>query len=162
MAQSVLSVRMDEKTKREFAGFCEEAGMSVSTAINLFARQTVAGPQNPVRRSLCARTKIEAKRVVGQDAIRSAVDAAARSFPAIKQVVLFGSYARGEAGAESDIDLRILCDGDRRFSIMNLAAFGNRIEQATGKSVDIVSKRVIDNDELREAIKRDGVVVYER
>ena len=29
MAQSVLSVRMDEKTKREFAGFCEEAGMSV-------------------------------------------------------------------------------------------------------------------------------------
>ena len=70
-----------------------------------------------------------------------------------KQVVLFGSYARGEAGAESDIDLRILCDGDRRFSIMNLAAFGNRIEQATGKSVDIVSKRVIDNDELREAIK---------
>ena len=26
MAQSVLSVRMDEKTKREFAGFCEEAG----------------------------------------------------------------------------------------------------------------------------------------
>ena len=45
---------------------------------------------------------------------------------------------------------------------MNLAAFGNRIQQATGKSVDIVSKRVIDNDELREAIKRDGVVVYER
>ena len=75
---------------------------------------------------------------------------------------LFGSYARGEARTDSDIDLRILCDEDRRFSIMNLAAFGNRIQQATGKSVDIVSKRVIDNDELREAIKRDGVVVYER
>ena len=59
MAQSVLSVRMDEKTKREFAGFCEEAGMSVSTAINLFARQTVAGPQNAVCRSLCARMKSE-------------------------------------------------------------------------------------------------------
>ena len=161
MAQSVLSVRMDEKTKREFAGFCEEAGMSVSTAINLFARQTLRDRKIPFAISLCE-DEDQAKRVVGQDAIRSAVDAAARSFPAIKQVVLVGSYARGEAGAESDIDLRILCDGDRRFSIMNLAAFGNRIEQATGKSVDIVSKRVIDNDELREAIKRDGVVVYER
>ena len=156
MAQSVLSVRMDEKTKREFAGFCEEAGMSVSTAINLLARQTV-----PFVISLCEDEE-RAKCVVGQDAIRSAVDAAARSFPAIKQVVLFGSYARGEARTDSDIDLRILCDEDRRFSIMNLAAFGNRIQQATGKSVDIVSKRVIDNDELREAIKRDGVVVYER
>ena len=108
--------------------------------------------------SLCEDEE-RAKCVVGQDAIRSAVDAAARSFPAIKQVVLFGSYARGEARTDSDIDLRILCDEDRRFSIMNLAAFGNRIQQATGKSVDIVSKRVIDNDERREAIKRDGVVV---
>mgnify|MGYP002579747845 CR=1 FL=1 len=158
MAQSVLSVRMDEKTKREFAGFCEEAGMSVSTAINLFARQTVRDRKMPFVISLCEDEE-RAKCVVGQDAIRSAVDAAARSFPAIKQVVLFGSYARGEARTDSDIDLRI---EDRRFSIMNLAAFGNRIQQATGKSVDIVSKRVIDNDELREAIKRDGVVVYER
>ena len=161
MAQSVLSVRMDEKTKREFAGFCEEAGMSVSTAINLFARQTVRYRKMPFVISLCEDEE-RAKCVVGQDVIRSAVDAAARSFPAIKQVVLFGSYARGEARTDSDIDLRILCDEDRRFSIMNLAAFGNRIQQATGKSVDIVSKRVIDYDELREAIKRDGVVVYER
>ena len=57
MAQSVLSVRMDEKTKREFAGFCEEAGMSVSTAINLFARQTLRDRKSRSR-SLCARTKI--------------------------------------------------------------------------------------------------------
>ena len=53
MAQSVLSVRMDEKTKREFAGFCEEAGMSVSTAINLFARQTLRDRKIPFAISLC-------------------------------------------------------------------------------------------------------------
>lgn len=41
MAQSTFSVRMDSELKKEFSRLCNEMGMSLSTAINVFARQTV-------------------------------------------------------------------------------------------------------------------------
>jgi DNA-damage-inducible protein J len=38
MAQTTLSVRMDENLKKQFDAFCTEVGMNTSVAINLFAR----------------------------------------------------------------------------------------------------------------------------
>ncbi len=47
MTQSVLSVRMDAATKEAFALFCEQAGMSVSAAVNVFAKQTIRDQRIP-------------------------------------------------------------------------------------------------------------------
>ncbi len=41
MAQATFSVRMDEGLKKQFDSLCQEFGMSVSTAINVFARAVV-------------------------------------------------------------------------------------------------------------------------
>lgn len=41
MAQTTLSVRMDEDVKRQFDEFCGEVGMNASVAVNLFARRVV-------------------------------------------------------------------------------------------------------------------------
>lgn len=38
MAQTTLSVRMDELTKKQFDEFCSEVGMNASVAVNLFAK----------------------------------------------------------------------------------------------------------------------------
>jgi DNA-damage-inducible protein J len=38
MAQSNLSVRIDEKDKKSFEVFCNETGMNVSVAINMFIK----------------------------------------------------------------------------------------------------------------------------
>lgn len=38
MAQTTLSVRMDENIKKQFDAFCAEVGMNTSVAINLFAK----------------------------------------------------------------------------------------------------------------------------
>ena len=38
MAQSNLSVRIDEKDKKSFEIFCNETGMNVSVAINMFIK----------------------------------------------------------------------------------------------------------------------------
>ena len=38
MAQTTLSVRMDENVKKQFDAFCAEVGMNTSVAINLFAK----------------------------------------------------------------------------------------------------------------------------
>ncbi len=41
MAQSTFSVRMDENLKQQFDSLCADFGMTVSTAINVFARAVV-------------------------------------------------------------------------------------------------------------------------
>ena len=38
MSQSYLSVRVDEKDKKSFENFCNETGMNVSVAINIFIK----------------------------------------------------------------------------------------------------------------------------
>ena len=41
MNMGIVSVRMDEETKEKFTGFCKSVGISVSAAVNMFARMTI-------------------------------------------------------------------------------------------------------------------------
>ena len=41
MAQTTVSVRMDEDIKKQLDEFCSEVGMNSSVAINMFARRVV-------------------------------------------------------------------------------------------------------------------------
>lgn len=47
MAQSTFSVRMDEALKQQFDSLCSEFGMSVSTAITVFAKTVVREKRIP-------------------------------------------------------------------------------------------------------------------
>ena len=52
------------------------------------------------------------------------------------KVYLFGSYARGDATAKSDVDLMI--DGGNFADIDDYLSVKNQLEEAFGKSVDLV------------------------
>lgn len=47
MAQTTLSVRMDEETKKGFEEFCESVGMNVSVAVNMFAKAVLREQRLP-------------------------------------------------------------------------------------------------------------------
>lgn len=47
MAQTTINVRMDEELKSKFSLFCENVGMSMSTAICMFAKDTVRNQSLP-------------------------------------------------------------------------------------------------------------------
>lgn len=47
MAQTNLSIRMDENLKREFDLLCENIGMSMTTAICIFAKKAVSERRIP-------------------------------------------------------------------------------------------------------------------
>ncbi len=170
MAQAVLSVRMDEETKRAFADFCDQIGMSVSTAINMFARQTLRERRLPFVPSLDTPSvpgsgsaySDENPATPGFLDIARAVEQAAAPFAAIDRVILFGSHARGDARPDSDIDLRIVRAASGAFTCANIAAFSEAIEAETGRQVDVISARVIEDEALAAAIEREGVVIYER
>lgn len=76
----------------------------------------------------------------------------------VRRAYLFGSYARGEATAQSDIDLRI--DGGRIRSMFGLGALYHELTQALKKPVDLVTTEALSHDanaartqEFREGTK---------
>ena len=76
----------------------------------------------------------------------------------VAAIWLFGSYARGEVTAESDVDL--LIDGGAVTSLWKLAAFRLDLEDALQKSVDIVTHGS-DDGEFLNRIRADEVRLYE-
>ena len=62
-----------------------------------------------------------------------------RKYP-ISRLGLFGSYARGEATENSDIDVAVEFNGPMG---LNFVAMANEIEDLFGTKVDVVPKRSI-------------------
>lgn len=76
----------------------------------------------------------------------------------VKRLSMFGSYARGEATLSSDIDLRIVEDGDLHGLIM-LARFCRELQDSLNLPVDVLTNDAL-SPEMLERIKRDEVMIY--
>lgn len=94
--------------------------------------------------------------------VQEAVLRTASNFPAIRKVYLFGSIARGTAGKQSDIDLRIEIDRKLGFNLHDLDHFCKEVEQLTGREVDAITASTIKNKSLAKAIEKERVLIYER
>ena len=91
------------------------------------------------------------------DEIISLITPVAKRY-SVASVWLFGSYARGEATSESDVDL--LIDGGAIHSLYQLSSFRLDLEDALQKPVDIVTLGCQDQDFVRR-IRLDEVILYE-
>ncbi len=84
---------------------------------------------------------------------RDELNAIARKYGA-NNIRIFGSVARREESASSDIDL--LVDMDENASLLDLARLKNELEDLLGKTVDISTKPALHpllaEDILKEAI----------
>ena len=88
--------------------------------------------------------------------IKAIVAALAAQYGA-DRVYLFGSYARGDADSNSDIDLRIDKGSIRGLQMSGLAA---DLEDAFGMAVDLVPTGSLDSKVL-QSISDDEVLLYE-
>lgn len=75
----------------------------------------------------------------------------------IKSVSLFGSYARGEATDESDVD--ILIDRGKLGGLLKYFSFVNELEDSLGCHVDVVTSGMEDKIFL-DNIMKEGVLLY--
>ena len=76
----------------------------------------------------------------------------------VRCAYLFGSYARGEATIESDVDIVIVENEVMGLKFYGLAA---ELEDKLGKEVDLHSHRELsDNNEFLARILTDGVKIY--
>ena len=44
---AIVSVRMDEDTKKKFDAFCSSVGITISAAVNMFAKMTIREDRLP-------------------------------------------------------------------------------------------------------------------
>ena len=73
---------------------------------------------------------------------------------------LFGSYARGEQRADSDVDILVALDKSQP---IGLKFFGmwNDLEELLGSNVDLVSEGTL-LPFAQETAERDKILIYER
>ena len=86
----------------------------------------------------------------------------------IPAVYLFGSYARGEATEDSDVDVLIEHHGSAICGLWDLGAFYNDMNEGLNKKVDIITLGALEQAEtkrrspfLKENISRERISIYE-
>ena len=78
----------------------------------------------------------------------------------VKRAYLFGSYARGEATKNSDVDIRI--ESGKIRGLFQLSGFRLDLVDALGTEVDLLS--VLPDPQFkrfRENLKKDEILLYE-
>lgn len=75
----------------------------------------------------------------------------------INNVYLFGSYARGEANSNSDVD--IYCDKGDVDSLLKAVAFDDELEEALGKKVDVVTIGSRMHEYFRQQLEEDMIKI---
>lgn len=76
----------------------------------------------------------------------------------VARLGVFGSIARGEASADSDVDL--IVEFSRPKSLLSLVALERQMASALGKKVDLLTEAAI-SPYLRDRILRDLRIIYE-
>ena len=76
----------------------------------------------------------------------------------IKSLSLFGSYSKGEANEDSDLDF-VMDKGDLKW--IEYFSLLDKLEKTFNCHVDLISKG-FSNKEFLKSIEKDEVLIYER
>lgn len=74
----------------------------------------------------------------------------------VKRAAIFGSFARGETGEGSDIDLLVELEGEK--SLLDLVGLKLELEEVLGVKVDVVEYSTV-HPLLKDRILREQVAV---
>ncbi len=77
----------------------------------------------------------------------------------VKRAFVFGSYSRGQADADSDIDILVELDYSKHIGL-GFITMKHEIEDALRKSVDLVSQQSVSKH-LLPLIDQDKLLIYE-
>ena len=101
----------------------------------------------------------KAANTAGKSTITSSIKAVLKFDGRIEGAWLFGSVARGEARADSDIDIMVEFNKKKKYSFFDLADIAYRIEQKINRKVDLVEKGYLKSFAAKTA-QNDWVKIY--
>lgn len=76
----------------------------------------------------------------------------------VKRLYLFGSYAKGTASEESDIDL--LLEKGKPMSLLKISGMRQKVQEALDLPVDLITTAGI-GEEFRKQIAGTEILIYE-
>ncbi|AUD66116.1 hypothetical protein BK011_01755 [Tenericutes bacterium MZ-XQ] len=77
----------------------------------------------------------------------------------IERIYLFGSYAKGQATENSDIDLYM----ESNLFGLEYYEFVEELREKLKKKVEVLSnKTIIEHSKIDQEIKKTGILIYER
>ena len=76
----------------------------------------------------------------------------------VKEVYLFGSYARGEAKEDSDVDLGVIL-GDVRMGIWQYAGLASGLEEALNKKIDLIEITLM-HSWVKRNFEKEKIEIY--
>ena len=75
------------------------------------------------------------------------------------RAILFGSYAKGEATEESDVD--IVAHVDEDMDILDFAGISGDVEEALNKRIDFLyGADIIPGGKVDLALQKEGILLY--
>ena len=77
----------------------------------------------------------------------------------LESLALFGSFARGDARPDSDVDVLVDIAADAPFSLVDLVAVKDFLEERLGRPVDVVTKKGLE-PLIRERVLREAERVF--
>jgi len=96
--------------------------------------------------------------ILTMDEIRERVRPICEAYK-VKKLFLFGSYARGEATEESDVDFHIALD--EKTTLLELGGLYVDLEDALQKEVDIVTQIPKEQEIFRKYMEKEEILLYE-
>ncbi|MBW1933630.1 MAG: nucleotidyltransferase family protein [Deltaproteobacteria bacterium] len=74
----------------------------------------------------------------------------------VKNLYLFGSYAREEAGDQSDLDILVEFEPEAQIGLFEFARLRRRLSELLGLEVDLVTPDAL-HPEMRDEILREAI-----
>ena len=68
----------------------------------------------------------------------------------IPAVYVFGSYARGDATDDSDVDVLIQRKGSKIVTMFDMGGLYNDLDEELGKSLDLVTLETLEQEDTKE------------
>ena len=155
---TLINLRITKELKDDFQTVVENEGYTMSEVIEASMIDIVC--RNNI--TINIRSKIQRKRrmIINIPFIKQCIDnyIYQNKENKIHSISLFGSYAKGLAKTNSDIDLFV--EFDNGATLFDVCDLQTQLERETGKKIDIATKK--ENVTFYNHIQKERIILYER
>jgi addiction module RelB/DinJ family antitoxin len=159
MKDDAILFRIDAPTKKKAQEVARLYGLSLSSVLSSYLHQIAYTGKIPLNLAVHAKREEGEDGVLSLSLIKKVVQDTALTFPegSFKGLYLFGSYARGEAKEESDVDLLVVPGESLDYFV--LGRLNETLRERLGKSVDTTLLTSLD-PKMVARIDQEKILLY--